>query len=157
MKRHTYGYMSGMLLNTLRAIALATVGFSGLAVGCSGGAGSGADSTDDEVTSAPEVNKAVDDLTTANDAVDEVERRLADEMQLVGAALSADQQEKYTQAFELIADVKAAHDGQNTAALALEKALKDLLADGDRARQAMEGGRLLVLHGDVGYKQCQRG
>ena len=145
-----------MLQKTLRAIVFATVGFSCLAVGCSGGAGSGADSTDDAVTSAPEVNKAVDDLNAANDAVDEVERRLADEMQLVGAALTSDQQTKYGQSFELIADVKAAHDGQNTAALALEKALKDLLADGDRARQAMEGGRLWVSHGDVGYKQIYR-
>jgi hypothetical protein len=145
-----------MLRNTLRAVAFATLGLSSFAVGCSGGAGSSATSSEDAVVSAPEVNKAVDDLNAANDAVDEVERRLADEMQLVGAALSADQQEKYTQAFELIADVKAAHDSQNTAALALEKALKDLLADGDRARQAMEGGRLWVSHGEVGYKQIYR-
>jgi hypothetical protein len=77
-------------------------------------------------------------------------------MQLVGAALTSDQKEKYSQAFELIADVKAAHDAQNTAAIALEKALKDLVADGDRTRQAMEGGRLWVTRGEIGYKQIYR-
>jgi hypothetical protein len=134
-------------------MVLVGIGLSVLGVGCSADDGSGADSSDSAVVAAPDVTKAVDDLKAANDAVDEVERRLADEMQLVGAALTTDQQHKYADAFELLADVKAAHDTQNDAAVALEKALKDLLSDGDKARQAMEGGRLWVAKGDVGYKQ----
>ncbi len=124
--------------------------------GCSGGDAAELGGTEDAVVSAPDVTKAVNDLTAANDTVDEVDRRLAEEMQLVGAALTDGQQQKYSLSFGLLPDVKAAHDSQNASALALEKALKDLLKDPEKAKQAMAGGRLWVSKGEVGYKQIYR-
>jgi hypothetical protein len=122
------------------------------AIGCSADAGSNG-SSEDAVVSAPDVTKAESDLKDANDAVDEVDRRLGDETQVVGGALTREQRDAYATAFAAVDDVKAAHDAQNAAALALEKALKDLIADDVKIKKAMEGGRLWVSKGDVGYKQ----
>jgi hypothetical protein len=132
------------------AVLAGAVAFA--SIGCSADAGTSSE-TSDAVVSAPDVTKAVSDLKDANDAVDEVERRLSDETQIVGGALTRDQRDAYTAAFGAVADVKAAHDAQNAAALALEKALKDLIADDAKIKQAMEGGRLWVSKGEVGYKQ----
>ncbi len=124
--------------------------------GCSAGDASAVDGTEDAVVSAPEITKAVTNLAAANEAVDEVDRRLSEEMQLVGAVLNDAQQQKYSDSFGLIPDVKEAHDSQNASALALETALKTLLKDSDKTQQAMKGGRLWVSKGEVGYKQIYR-